>query len=234
MHEGLSEYTGWRLAVGDDPRALGRVARHVREYERTTTYVRAFAYGSGPGLGMLLDAFAPRWRSQLAVRADLAGLLADAVGFRAPRDLRHAAREAAAHYGWDAIDRSEAARDSARAPMMRDYRARLVDGATLTFVQSPDSFSWGADPRALVGLDLRSTIYPAGTFSGPWGSLVVERGGALVWNDFSRLRVEAPSVVPSEADRTVTGPGWTLTLGAGWVIRRDPEKAGSLRVGPGG
>ncbi|MBC7893853.1 MAG: hypothetical protein H7066_00480, partial [Cytophagaceae bacterium] len=85
---------------------------------------------------------------------------------------------------------------------------------------------------ALVGFDMQSTVYPAGTFSGAWGTLVVERGGALVWNDFSTVRVGAPSPLPGESDRKVSGDGWTLTLNGGWALRADPGKPGSLQVVP--
>lgn len=232
MHEGLSEYTGWKLAIGPEPSAMARVARHVREYERTPTFVRAFAYGTGPGLGLLLDAFAPQWRQQVKSRLDVAAMLAEAVAFQKPTDVRRAAMAAAGEYGWAEIDRSEASRDSVRAPLMRDYRARLADGPTITIRQAPYSVSWAADPTALVGFDMQSTLYPAGTFSGAWGTLVVERGGALVWNDFSTVRIGAPSPLPGPEDRTVSGAGWTLTLNAGWVLRPDTEKPGSLRVVP--
>jgi hypothetical protein len=232
MHEGLSEYTGWKLAIGPEPGAMGRVARHVREYERTPTFVRAFAYGTGPGLGMLLDAFAPQWRQQVTSRLDVAGMLAEAVAFQKPTDVRTSALAAAPPYGWAEVDRSEASRDSVRAPLMRDYRARLSEGPTITVRGSPYSVSWAADPTALIGFDAQSTVYPAGTFSGAWGSIVVEQAGALVWNDFSTVRIGAPSPLPGLEVREARGPGWTLTLNAGWVLRPDPDKAGSLRIVP--
>lgn len=232
MHEGLSEYTGWKLAIGAEPGAMARVARHVRDYERTPTFVRAFAYGTGPGLGLLLDAFAPNWRQHVKARPDLAGLLAEAVAFRPPTDVRRVAQAAANEYGRAEIDRSEASRDSVRAPLMRGYRARLADGPTITVRGTPYSVGWAADPTALVGFDLHATVYPAGTFSGAWGSVVVERGGALVWNDFSTVRIGAPTRAPGESDRKVAGDGWTLTLNEGWVLRPDPDKPGSLRIVP--
>ena len=230
MQEGLGEYTGQRLAsrlTGDGP---ARSARHVRDYERTPSFVRAFAYGTGPAVGLLLDRFAGSWRTAVRTRRDPGALLAGALGLQLPDDLAVAARARADAYGWAEVDREEAARDSARAPVVRAYRARLADGPTVTLRQDRDSLSWSFDPTTLVGFDLRTTVYPVGTFSAPWGRLEVERGGVLVHNDFDWLRVGAPATsVPAEA-RRVAGDGWTLTLAAGWSLRPDPAKRGSWVV----
>jgi hypothetical protein len=90
-----------------------------------------------------------------------------------------------------------------------------------------DSLRWSFDPTALVGFDLRSTVYPSGSFAAPWGTLEVERGGVLVQNDFAWIRVGAPSApVPPGASR-IDGDGWTLTLAPGWTLRPDPARPGS-------
>jgi hypothetical protein len=230
IQEGLPEYTGHRLAMrltGEGPR---RVAQYVRDYERNTpTFVRAFAYGTGPALGVLLDEFSSGWRDSVRSKRDLGGLLAQSIDFRAParNALTAAARARAKDYGWGEIDRAEAARDSARAPAMREYRSRLQDGPTITLRQSIDSLSWSFDPTELVGFDLTSAVYPSGNFSAPWGKLTIERGGVLVANDFSRIRVGAPRN-PILADaQTINGDGWTLALSPGWSLEADASHPGS-------
>jgi hypothetical protein len=233
IQEGLPEYTGHRLAMrltGEGPR---RVAQHVRDYERTTpSFVRAFAYGTGPALGLLLDDFLPTWRDSVRTKRDLGALLAQSIDFKAPpgKQLGSAARARANDYGWTEIDRSEAARDSARAPAMADYRARLQDGPIITLRQSRDSLSWSFDPTELVGFDLASAVYPSGNFSAGWGKLTVERGGVLVANDFSRIRIGAPKEPIAAGTRTINGNGWTLALNPGWSLRPDSSRTGSFVV----
>ena len=226
IQEGLPEYTGQRLAMQLTGEGPARVANYVRDYENTPTFVRAFAYGTGPAIGVLLDEFLPNWRDSVRTTRDLGLLLARAIGFHSPRNLTAAARARAQEYGWEQVDRSEAARDSARAPAMRDYRARLADGPTITLVQSRDSLSWSYDPTELVGFDLSSAVYPSGNFSAGWGKLTVEHGGVLVQNDFSRIRVGAPSAIAPDT-RTIKGDGWTLTLNQDWLLRPDPSRVGS-------
>lgn len=233
IQEGLPEYTGQRLAMQLTGETRARLARYVRDYERTTpTFVRAFAYGTGPALGVLLDAFSAAWRDSVRIRRDLGGLLAHAIEFRAPAPSRlaAAARARASEYGWDEVDRAEAARDSARSPAMREYRARLEEGPTITLRQSRDSLSWSFDPTELVGFDLSSAVYPSGNFSAPWGKLTVERGGVLVANDFSRIRIGAPATPIAAGAATLNGEGWTLVLNPGWSLQPDASRPGSFRV----
>jgi hypothetical protein len=194
------------------------VAKYVRDFESTPTFVRAFAYGTGPALGVLLDSFAPSWRNAVLTNRDIGALLAEAIHFQRPRTLAATALTRAREYGWNEIDRSEAARDSARAPAMRAYRARLADGPTITMRQSRDSLSWSYDPTELIAFDLTSTIYPSGNFSAPWGKLTVEHGGVLVRNDFSAITVGAP-VAPVTGSNEIKGDGWSLELAPGWTIR---------------
>ncbi|PYP19221.1 MAG: hypothetical protein DMD54_03380 [Gemmatimonadetes bacterium] len=229
IQEGLPEYTGQHLAMQLTGEGRSRVARYVLDYEKTTpSFVRAFAYGTGPALGVLLDGITPTWRDDIRTTRDLSALLARALKYQSPKNLQATAQRTAAQYGWTDIDREEVARDSTRAPLLRDYRARLADGPTLVLRQSKDSLSWGYDPTTMLAFDLRTTIYPWGTFSAPWGKLEVEKNGVLVANDFSIIRV-ALRAPPGTQDR-LEGDGWTLTLNPGWTVRADSTKAGSFVV----
>ena len=228
IQEGLPEYTGQRLAMQLTGEGVGRVARYVRDYEATPTFVRAFAYGTGPAIGVLLDAFAPDWRTSVRTNRDIGALLAHAIHFQRPVNLTSIAHERAQEYGWADVNRSEGARDSARAPEMRAYRSRLAEDPTITLRQTKDSLSWSYDPTALIAFDLSSTIYPSGNFSAPWGKLVVDSGGVLVRNDFSSITVGAPKSPIQPDAKELKGSGWSLSLNPGWTLQVDPARPGSL------
>src|SRR6266550_7458374 len=228
IQEGLPEYTGQRLAMQLTGESSARVAKYVREYESTPTFVRAFAYATGPALGVLLDQFAPNWRDAVRTNRDIGALLAKSIDFKLPRNLAAVARTRAQEYGWDEVDRTEAARDSARAPEMERYRARLGDGPVITLRQTKDSLAWSYDPTELIGFDLQSTVYPKGNFSAPWGKLTVDHGGVLIQNDFSRIRVGAPPAPVAGKASEIKGDGWTLVLDPGWSLRGDPSRPGSF------
>lgn len=229
MQEGLPEYNGERLALQMTGLTPSRVARAVTEREHRGTYVRGFAYGTGPAIGVLLDRFAPAWRTEVRTHRDPAGLLARAIQFQPPPSLAATARDRAREYGWAQVDSEEGERERARAPEMQQYQTRLVDGPTITLRQSRDSLAWGFDPNSLIGYDLSHTIYPTGSFNAPWGSLSVDSGGVLVRNDMTVLTVEAPAgALPP--GRHVTGRGWTLDLNTGWKLAPDPARRGSYIV----
>jgi hypothetical protein len=230
IQEGLPEYTGQRLAMQLTGEGPARVAKYVRDYEATPTFVRAFAYATGPAIGILLDHFDPAWRDAVRTKRDLSGLLAQAIRFRSPAKLAAVARVRAMEYGWEQVDSTEAARDSARAPLMRDYRARFADGPTITLRQSKDSLSWSYDPTELVAFDLYSTVYPSGNFSAPWGKLTVERGGVLVQNDFSQIKVGVLLTRVTPEAREIKGDTWTLSLNPGWALRPDSAQQKNLVV----
>ncbi|MEO5815953.1 MAG: hypothetical protein ABIT20_11805 [Gemmatimonadaceae bacterium] len=228
MQEGLAEYTGDRIAMTLTGETASRVARRVREFQSTPTYVRSFAYATGPALGLLLDRFAVGWRDELARTPDPARILARRMRFQPPRDAERRARR----YGVAAIDRDEAARDAARRGPMRAYRKNLVDGPVLTLTQS--SLNRNFDPQSLVGFDIMNTIYPTGVFSAAWGSLEVTSGGTLVANDFGRIQVGAPAAMPSPDARVIRGDGWVLTLGPEWSMVPAPGRSRSYVLRKGG
>ena len=228
MQEGLAEYTGERLAMtytGETPR---RVARKVREFQANPTFVRSFAYATGPALGVLLDRFDPAWQRRVRAVRDPARMLATSIALRQPRDLARETDRRARRYEYATVMREEAARDSARRGTMAAYRARLIDGPTLTFTQP-----WlgrNFNPQTLVGFDIRNTVYPTGTFNSAWGKLEVTNGGALLSNDQSTLRVSAPTSPPVAGARSLRGEGWTLELAPGWQLSPVPGHAGSYVV----
>lgn len=228
IQEGLAEYTGERLAMSSTGENSARVAKRVRDFETNPTFVRSFAYATGPALGILLDHFAPDWRSEIARSRDPARLLSTALAFRPPQDLARAAERASEAYGAHDVMVSEAARDSVRRPVMAGYKQRLVDGPTLTLTQT--GLARAFNPQTLVGFDMVSTVYPTGSFGADWGSLKVTNGGALVANDYSSIRIPVPQSPSIPPDRTLNGPGWVLQLNEGWELQPAPGRLGSYVV----
>ncbi len=228
MQEGLAEYTGDRLAMDLTGENASRIAKRVRDFESNPTYVRSFAYATGPALGLLLDHFSPSWRIDVRQKRDPARLLATAIGFHTPKGLGQVVARRAGLYGDAEIMSQEVVRDSTRRVRMADYRRRLIDGPTITLRQT--SLSRGFNPQTLVGFDSTWTVYPTGSFSAPWGSLNVTDGGALVSNDFHTIHIAAPTTASAPDARTVKGDGWVLTLAPGWSLTVNVARPGSYEL----
>ena len=184
------------------------------------TFVRSFAYTSGPPYGLLLDDRLRRWRTKLSVDSDLGDLLASTL----PSRVNVSAEGRAAHYGAASIRMAEVERAKKAEAAKALYRARLVEGPTL-FLPGGKKFAFSFNPGALVSLGGASTVYPTFHATAEWGTLDVT-DGVLVPTDFSSATVAAPNDVQGPH---LEGPGWTLDLARGFTVVPG-AKSGSLNV----
>ncbi len=219
IQEGLAEYTGTRLALAATGLSNARVAEAAAEFENRPTYVRALGYGTGPLLGLLLERYAPGWRTRLHT-AGFSRQLAPAVGFVAPADLAGTVAASAARYGGDSLAREEDERAVTRAAAVAEFRSVLVDGPVI--VLQADQLVRSFNPNNLVPLGSSGTVYPTGTFQADWGVLTVDRGGALVAPGNREVRVSVPAAIDAAA-AVVAGAGWRLELAPGWRLRPGPR-----------
>lgn len=219
MNEGLAEYTGVALSEPDAAASAIRAVEGLREYaRRASTFVRAFAYGTGPAYGVLLDAIKPDWRLGLSADDDLGELLARALAAKP-----HAANEATAKarakvYDDGSLRGAEDAREEARKARQATYRKRFVEGPVLTLPLRKINVQF--DPGTLEPLDEIGTVYPTIRVSDEWGVIEVS-DGALLSTDWTWLRVEVePPFDPARLDRK----GWTLTLNDRWKVVPDSRE----------
>jgi hypothetical protein len=212
MHEGLAEYTGVRLSGSPDP-ARFVIDVNLSEESRRESFVRAFAYASGPAYGLLLDGAAPGWTRRLRKGDDLSELLRQRLRLAQTHDDEAEASKRARVYGGDELKVSEGRREEERRRLVADYRARLVKGPLLSLPLRNMRMSF--DPGNLVPLEGLGTVYPNIRVVDVWGVLTVAHGGALLNKSFSAVNVPAPS----DADaRPIRGDGWTLELNEGWTL----------------
>jgi hypothetical protein len=214
LNEGLAEYTGRRLGGEADPIA-GAIA-DLAESENTDSFVRSFAYHSGPAYGLLLDRAKPDWRTHLDAHADLGAMLATALGIASPRDVERTALAAADAYGFRDIEAAETARDTTRRERLARFRAQLVDGAVLVLPFADMHIEF--NPNTLVAMPPDGTVYPTLRIRDRWGTLDVD-GGALIDDAWSNVHVAAPQSV-GDGESHIAGDGWRLALSPGWKLKR--------------
>lgn len=207
--EGIPEYTGTIVGEPDLASARWRAIGRLADPDQTATFVRFFAYISGPPYGMLLDERLPGWRAKLTAGSDLGDLLASTL----PGPAAGSAEARAAVYGAAALRISEADRAAKADAEKARWRALLVDGPTL-LLPAAGKFAFSFNPGTLISLGADGTVYPTFHVISGWGTLDVT-AGALVPTDFSRATVAAPR---DTRGPHVEGPGWTLDLAPGWSI----------------
>lgn len=219
LNEGLAEYTGVVVGLQNPAAQVDAALRDLAAGVEAGTFVRSFAYATGPVLGLLLDRYAPGWRTGIARARSLTELLAAAVPVPVPDVDR-----AAASYDGGALRAAEEVRAAAREAVIERYRKRLVDGAVVTLRSVHMQIA--LDPSTVQPIGGPGSVYPVLRVVDDWGVLEVASGGALITADWSAVVVPAPATT---AAHSATGDGWTLTLAPGWGLEPG-ERAGDLRL----
>jgi hypothetical protein len=95
LNEGVAEYTGVSLGnkthASQVQAALFDLSVHIGDQ----TFVRSFAYATGPAYGLLLDKYLPGWKQQLRNGQPLNDLLQRAAHISLPQKINDAAAERA-------------------------------------------------------------------------------------------------------------------------------------------
>ena len=219
--EGLAAYTATVLVANSENDAMGGALDLLVNAEKNAkdaSFVRTFAYFSGPVYGLLLDASSPDWRKRIKSTDDLAVLVMQALNIHPSPE----ATIAAAKYEGAEILLSEKKREQDRQARLDELRKTFVEGPTLLFPGGSHSY----DTRGAVSLQGIGTIY-FGPFraSGAWGKLEAEKG-VLVSSDGGSRRVAAPIKLDKT---TFSGDGWKLYLSSGWIVK-EGERKGSFEV----
>ena len=221
LNEGLAEYTGVKLSGTPDP-ARFVIDVELKDAPAKNTFVRSFAYATGPAYGVLLDDTGADWRETLRTsHRDLADLLLERARITLPEKIEAAAEERAPKYGSAELAVAEDRREQARREIVKDFRARLIDGPVLSIPLQKMKMQF--DPGNLVPLDSLGTVYPNIRIVDGWGILTVSKNGALITADFSRITVSAPAEA-NIGQALVKGDGWELRLNPGWSVAPGQRK----------
>lgn len=222
--EGLAEYTGVALGLTTARERTAYAVQDLSAFVAAPTFVRSFAYATGPAYGLLLDEADPAWRTKLTSGRRFDELLADALKLKLENPAGDTLAQRTARYDKDgALRASEVRRDGERQARLAGLKKRLVEGPVLTLPLAHSNYQF--NPQTLVPLEGFGTVYPTMRLTDDWGALEVEQGGALVCDQPSVATVGVLGVNLTNA----SGEGWRLKLNAGWKIVLG-ERSGDLKV----
>jgi hypothetical protein len=215
-NEGLAEYTGVRLGAGES--AFTYAAKQLRAYDRHEALARSYAYATGPAYGLLLDIRAPGWRRALSDDTP-ADKLHDAFFASAVLFPGRLVEIAALRYGGPEIAAQERERAAANRARLGRLRSRFAEGPRL--ILPLRSVGMEFDPNKVTPIEGVGSYYEMLTLRDAWGELRVTQG-AIIAADFKSATVAEPD------SHGLSGPGWVLSLNAGFHVSRVAE--GVLRV----
>ena len=219
-NEGIAEYTGVKLGLLTPDERTRYAVRDLSAFVQFPSFVRTFAYATGPAYGLLLDQADPGWFHNFAANPSgerFDQRLSSALHLPPPDLAQLHAREAV--YDADSSLRaSEVANEQKKRSQLADYQAKLVDGPVLALPLAHSNFQF--KPQSLVPLGDLGTVYPTMTLEDAWGTLNVESGGVLLRKQPKIATVSATGFDPA----TLHGPGFTLALKPGWTIQPGTRK----------
>jgi hypothetical protein len=218
INEGIATYTQYVTGSDSAQDASRHASATLATSETGTSFIRTFAYASGAGYGLLLDALSPGWHRKITAASDFGQLLSAAAGATAAPD----AVAAAARYDGEQVRAAEEQRDREQQAIIAELRRRYVDGPVLIV---PRAGSGSVNNMGATVIPGAGTVFRAMANKGAWGFFDAQ-GGALVSADGETISLPAPVVVDAT---TLKGDGWTATVGPGWTVQPGP-RPGSFRV----
>ena len=216
--EGIATYTQYVIASESAQDALQHAVARLAGAETGTSFVQTFAYASGAGYGLLLDALSPGWHRKVTGARDFGQLLSAAAGMTAAPDEA----AAAARYDGASLRAAEEQRDRDQQAIIAELRRRYVDGPVLVVPRAGSGMVNNMGATVIPGA---GTVYRALATKGAWGSFDA-KDGAMISADGDTVSLPAPVVVDAA---TLKGDGWTATVGPGWIVQPGP-RPGSFRI----
>lgn len=226
LNEGLAESTGIDATQHDVDARIAAATHDIDTAEKDRSFVRSFAYATGPAYAELLDAVQPDWRRKVTPEFAFGNAAAAAYHIAMPKPDRNRAIAAIMKYGGKQVIAQEEARAKATAARNARFTKALVDGPTLTLPLGEISIFF--DPLQVYALPDHGSVYQILTLGDAWGNLKVHGNGmALISSTFSSVTLPLDKT-PTGAQ--AIGNDWSLTLNKGYSFRPDPHRKGSFIV----
>jgi hypothetical protein len=222
LSEGLAEYTGLKLSGADEKTIMGFLAQKINTAETLPSFVRSFAYISGPLYCFLLDNSTKPWRTKIDKTTSLSALVSDAYSIHIGSHLKEEAQLLLTANKESAIVKYEDEREKQHQERLAALKDKFFNKAVIVILLQHMNVQF--DPRNLVPLESVGTVYPTIRISDDWGILTVTHD-ALLAADWKSILISLPdSFTNNTGKRIVTSPDWTLELNEGWKLKPAQRK----------
>jgi hypothetical protein len=215
LNEGLAEYTGVMMSGRDTQQMRDHVVETMNSFLTNPTFVRSFAYQTIPLYGYLLQSSNEGWNKHITSGTSLTAYFMKAFNVQLPGDMKSVIMESAIPYGGQNIIAEETEREAATGELIAQYTSTFVELPHLNIPLRNMNVSF--DPRNIMPLEDKGTVYPNIRITDDWGILTVTKGALLspTWNS---VAVTIPIRIGEEE---VLGDGWTLELKPDFVVQKE-------------
>jgi hypothetical protein len=184
LNEGLAEYSGQRYAepTGDDTSLI----KKLKDADNKDSYLRSFAYATGPAYGRLLDRCSSGWQRRITVNDDLPSLLAVCLRIKSDSFKKRDAVRIGARYGLDEVTADEDKRAIVLQERLNQAKTWFVTGNYLQVRLSQPNIQF--NPSTLFNMPELGTMYQGITLADEWGKLET-KGPVLIDSNWQFVRV---------------------------------------------
>jgi hypothetical protein len=215
LNEGIAEFTGLIVSGRNSEQTKVFLIKGIDSFMKIPTFVRSFAYHTTPVYGYLLYQKDPDWNKKINAKTDLTDYFIKRFNIRIPTALQKTAEKLSGDYNDKAIMKEEAERDEKTKKLIAEYKLKFIQQShfEIKFEKMNVSF----DPRNIVPLEDKGTVYPNIRVTDLWGILTVENG-ALMSPDWDRILITNP--IKTE-NKKISGDGWILELTDSYTVEKD-------------
>ncbi len=220
LNEGIAEFTG--LIVSD--RSKKQVTEHfvnsINSFLSNPTFVRSFAYQTIPIYGYLLSSKRKNWNKDITDKTDLTSYFMKAFDIDLSKSTEDKIESLSESYNGKIIIQEEKERQEKAKKIVAEYKLKFIEQPhfEIQFEKMNVSF----DPRNIIPVEDKGTVYPNIRVTDLWGVLTVENG-ALMTTDWSKISITNPTKTDGNK---IYGNGWILELKDGYTVQKDGAGSG--------
>lgn len=217
LNEGLAEYTGFVISGRNKEQAKQHFSDNINSFLKNPTYVRSFAYNTTPVYGYLLSQKDKYWNQKVTANSNLTDVFVKALNIKIPADVKAAVEKISPEYDGASIIKEEKIREEKIKIRIAEYKAKLIEQPHLEIRFEKMNVSF--DPRNILPIEDKGTVYPNIRVTDNWGILEV-KNGALMYPNWDRMSISIPAKIN---DQLVEGDGWTLQLNSNYTVKKDEK-----------
>lgn len=216
LNEGIAEYTGEASCGRPENEKVIHFTQNIDKFMKNPTFIRSFAYQTIPVYGYLLDkrSGSMGWNKSINMQTNLTIFFMEAFGIEKDCDLEKevVSLQQTGSYNSVTIAAEEIKRERDRLKLTAEYKEIFIEQPhfEITLEQMKIQF----DPRNIMPLENKGTIYPNINVIDNWGILHVTKG-ALMSPDWGKITITIPE---NMYGKEISGNGWTLELNEGYSI----------------
>lgn len=215
LNEGMAEFTGVIVSNRNKVQTISSLMNGIDDFFHNPTFVRSFPYHAVPVYGYLLYNKDKSWNKKITAKTDLTNYFTQAFNIKIVNDSKGVVEKLVNDYNGSVIIEEETKREEKIKHLIAEYKSRFIENPhfEIKFEKMNVSF----DPRNMMPIEDKGTVYPNIRVTDKWGILNVENG-ALMSPDWDKISISIP--LKTEGKK-ISGDGWVLELNDGYGIQKN-------------